>query len=85
MNVICEPFQLVVLGLPSKCWVYLRCLYLQKLSFLFLFSVLQFLFISDKCDGFACSDGQCLDKSLRCNGQTECADGTDEQECGMFK
>ena len=31
---------------------------------------------------FLCKDGRCLDPRRRCNGQRDCADGDDEENCG---
>ena len=33
---------------------------------------------------FTCGDGQCVQMDLRCNGKTECRDGSDEQSCKML-
>lgn len=38
----------------------------------------------DECDcegAVYCGDGTCLGPAARCNGETECADGSDESEC----
>ena len=37
-----------------------------------------FSFCSD--DEFTCADGHCVDLNLRCDGRTDCTDGSDEQE-----
>ena len=34
---------------------------------------------------FACSDGQCLPQSVRCNKKIECRDESDENECEFIK
>lgn len=61
----------------------------KKLSF-FLFFVYTYIF---KCkfplcfricfdSDFVCLDGSCIYDELRCNGQKDCADGSDELKCG---
>lgn len=35
------------------------------------------------CDGFSCGDGECIDASWKCDELTDCADGSDEADCGM--
>ena len=34
---------------------------------------------------FTCSNGQCVPLTARCNNINECADGSDEQNCGTVK
>ena len=33
-------------------------------------------------DQFKCEVGDCISKSLRCNGKRNCQDGSDEKDCG---
>ena len=33
---------------------------------------------------YQCEDESCIDQSLVCNGQYDCADGSDEYSCGEF-
>ena len=40
--------------------------------------IITFSFCSD--DEFTCADGHCVDLNLRCDGRTDCTDGSDEQE-----
>lgn len=36
-------------------------------------------------DGFlACGDSSCLERGLFCNGEKNCADGSDENSCGEY-
>jgi len=34
---------------------------------------------------FTCSDGSCIDQQLRCNHNYDCADGSDEFDCGNYQ
>lgn len=34
---------------------------------------------------FQCGNGQCIDRSLRCDRKYDCQDGTDEFTCGKYK
>ena len=37
------------------------------------------------CQGFECDDGTCLNKDLHCNGNIDCSNGEDEEDCkGKF-
>ena len=38
---------------------------------------------SNKCldTQFECDEGYCISKELRCNGEPNCADGSDEKDC----
>ena len=40
--------------------------------------IITFSFCSD--DEFTCAEGHCVDLDLRCDGRTDCTDGSDEQE-----
>jgi len=32
----------------------------------------------------ACGDGNCVERGLFCNGEKDCADGSDENTCGKY-
>lgn len=38
-----------------------------------------------ECRGFECEDGTCLNTDLQCNGNNDCSNGEDEEDCkGRF-
>lgn len=41
-------------------------------------------FIACQADEFMCRDGLCVDMLFRCNGQVECEDGSDEDDCSTL-
>lgn len=41
-----------------------------------------YLISEKKCNGFQCPNGTCISTSKHCNGITDCADASDEQDCG---
>ena len=34
---------------------------------------------------FTCSDGSCVEERLRCDDNYDCADGSDESDCGNYQ
>ena len=40
--------------------------------------------LCNKASELACGDGTCIEKNLFCNGEKDCADGSDENVCGKW-
>jgi len=40
----------------------------------------------DRCESweFQCESGECIDERRRCDGRRDCADSTDEENCGNY-
>lgn len=47
-------------------------------------NIKSFIFVAAACNSseFRCWDGSCIDSTLRCDGGSDCADESDEKECG---
>lgn len=46
----------------------------------------EMVFVAIHCqpDEFKCRDGTCINKTLVCNKRRDCADASDEDNCGML-
>ena len=53
-------------------------------SFSYLHDIIPFQLECSKTQ-FQCSDGKCIESSLKCNLQHDCNDGSDEKDCGKNK
>lgn len=42
--------------------------------------------VESNCDSneFSCKNGNCIPKLQRCNGNNDCSDNSDEEECGKW-
>ena len=37
--------------------------------------------VTAPCDGYTCNDGECINQSWVCDGDNDCNDGKDEEDC----
>ena len=44
-----------------------------------------FIFKGCTSNQFMCTNGACIDVTSRCDGNQNCADNSDEQNCGTYR